>query len=74
MIGVFLCNWTYPAFKAAEECNRRVEKAFRTLEGAVEAALARRGRLKRGKGKKGKRGKGKKGKGRTGESDHRDSE
>src|SRR6516162_5069532 len=71
LIGVFLCSWTYPAFKAAEECNRRVEKAFRTLEGAVEAALARRGRLKRGKGKKGKRGKGKKGKGRTGESDHR---
>ena len=74
LIGVFLCSWTYPAFQAAAECNRRVEEAFRGLEGAVEAAMARRGRLKRGKGKKGKRGKGKKGKGRTGESDHRDSE
>jgi len=71
LIGVFLCSWTYPAFQAAKECNRRVEEAFRGLEGAVEAAMARRGRIKRGKGKKGKRGKGKKGKGRTGESDHR---
>ena len=58
LIGVFLCSWTYPAFKAAEECNRRAEEAFRTLEGAVEAALARLDRIKREKGKKGKRGKG----------------
>jgi len=54
LIGVFLCSWTYPAFEAATECNRRVEEAFRGLEGAVEAALARSDR-KNGKGVIGKR-------------------
>jgi hypothetical protein len=71
LIGVFLCSWTYPAFQAAKECNRRVEEAFRGLEGAVEAALQRIDRLRADKkkgriGKKGKRaigkGKGQKGK------------
>src|SRR6516164_2963795 len=57
LIGVFLCSWTYPAFQAAKECNRRVEEAFRGLEGAVEAALQRIDRLraKRQKGRIGKK-------------------
>jgi len=64
LIGVFLCSWTYPAFKAAKECNRRVEEAFRGLEGAVEGALQRIDRLraKREKGRIGKKGKRRKGK------------
>jgi len=64
LIGVFLCSWTYPAFQAAKEGNRRVEEAFRGLKGAVEAALQRIGRLraKREKGRIGKKGKRRKGK------------
>jgi hypothetical protein len=58
LIEVFLCSWTYPASQAAKECNRRVEEAFRGLEGAVEAALQPIDRLraKREKGRIGKRG------------------
>ena len=41
LIGVFLCSEAYHAFKAAEQCNRRVEEAFGTLEGALDAALGR---------------------------------
>ena len=41
MIGVFLCSEAYHAFKAAEQCNRRVEEAFRGLESAVQKALDR---------------------------------
>ena len=59
MIGVFLCSCTYPAFQAAKECNRRVEEAFRGLEGAVEGALQRIDRL-RAKREKGRIGKNKK--------------
>jgi len=68
LIGVFLCSWTYPAFQAAKECNRRVEEAFRGLEGAVEAALQRIDKLraKREKGRIGKKGKRRKGKGERG--------
>ena len=64
LIGVFLCSWTYPAFQAAKECNRRVEEAFRGLEGAVEAALQRIDRLRaeREKGRIGKKKKRRKGK------------
>ena len=39
MIGVFLCSEAYHAFKEAEQCNRRVEEAFRALEGALEPAV-----------------------------------
>jgi len=70
LIGVFLCSWTYAAFEAAKESNRRVEEAFRTLEGAVEATARRdesKGKGEMGKKRKrcgtGKGGKGKKGKG-----------
>jgi len=75
LIGVFLCSWTYPAFQAAKECNRRVEEAFRGLEGAVEAALQRIDRLRaereKGRiGKKKKRRKGKKVKGGIDPSGH----
>ena len=41
MIGVFLCSEAYQALKAAKQCNRRVEEAFRALEGALEPALQR---------------------------------
>jgi len=41
LIGVFLCSEAYHAFKAAEQCNRRVEQAFRALERALEDALGR---------------------------------
>jgi len=71
LIGVFLCSWTYAAFVAAKESNRRVEEAFRTLEGAVEAtARSDESKGKGGMEKKGKRwgtGKGGKGKKRKGE-------
>ena len=71
LIGVFLCSWTYAAFVAAKESNRRVEEAFRTLEGAVEAtARSDESKGKGGMGKKGKRwgtSKGGKGKKRKGE-------
>jgi len=65
LIGVFLCSWTYAAFVAAKESNRRVEEAFRTLEGAVEAtARSDESKGKGGMGKKGKRwGTSKEGKG-----------
>jgi hypothetical protein len=39
LIGVFLCSEAYPAFKAAEQCNRQVEEAFRGLEEALKKAL-----------------------------------
>ena len=39
MIGVFLCSEAYHAFKAAQQCNRRVEEAYRGLESAVQKAL-----------------------------------
>ena len=39
LIGVFLCSETYPAFQAAERCNRQVEEAFRALERALKDAL-----------------------------------
>jgi len=39
LIGVFLCSEAYPAFKAAAECNHRVEKAFQDLERALQDAL-----------------------------------
>ena len=75
LIGVFLCSCTYPAFQAAKECNRRVEEAFRGLEGAVEGALQRIDRLraKREKGRIGKRErrKGKRVKGGIEPSGHR---
>src|SRR6516225_3870295 len=72
LIGVFLCSWTYPAFQAAKECNRRVEEAFRGLEGAVEGALQRIDRLraKRQKGRIGKKGKRRKRRGEKRESGH----
>jgi len=35
LIGVFLCSEAYPAFKAAAECNHRVEEAFQVLERAL---------------------------------------
>jgi hypothetical protein len=41
LIGVFLCSEAYHALKAAKECNRRVEEAFRALQGALEGALQR---------------------------------
>ena len=41
LIGVFLCSEAYHAFKAAEQCNRRVEEAFGALERALEPALQR---------------------------------
>ena len=41
LIGVFLCSEAYHAFKAAEQCNLRVEEAFGALEGALDAALGR---------------------------------
>jgi len=68
LIGVFLCSCTYPAFQAAKECNRRVEEAFRGLEGAVEGALQRIDRLraKREKGRIGKKRKAKREKGERG--------
>jgi hypothetical protein len=39
LIGVFLCSEAYPAFKAAAECNHRVEEAFQVLERALQDAL-----------------------------------
>ena len=39
LIGVFLCSEAYHAFKAAQQCNRRVEEAYRGLESAVQKAL-----------------------------------
>ena len=39
LIGVFLCSEAYHAFKAAEQCNRRVEEAFDALERALQDAL-----------------------------------
>ena len=44
MIGVFLCSEAYPVFKAVEQCNRRVEQAFRVLERALGDALEKRKR------------------------------
>ena len=41
LIGVFLCSEAYHAFKAAEQCNRRVEEAFGALERALQEALGR---------------------------------
>jgi hypothetical protein len=38
---VFLCSEAYQAFQAAEQCNRGVEEAFGTLEGALDDALGR---------------------------------
>jgi len=65
LIGVFLCSWTYAVFAAAKESNRRVEEAFRTLEGAVEESRRKKqGARSKKQGKKGKRwGTGKGGKG-----------
>jgi hypothetical protein len=39
LIGVFLCSEAYPTFKAAAECNHRVEKAFQNLERALRDVL-----------------------------------
>jgi hypothetical protein len=39
LIGVFLCTEAYPTFKAAAECNHRVEKAFQDLERALQDVL-----------------------------------
>jgi hypothetical protein len=39
LLAPFLCSEAYQAFKAAQQCNRRVEDAFRALERALEAAL-----------------------------------
>ena len=39
MIGVFLCSEAYPAFKAAAECNRRVDEAFQVLQRALQDVL-----------------------------------
>jgi hypothetical protein len=36
---VFLCSEAYHAFKAAAECNRRVEQAFGDLERALKQVL-----------------------------------
>jgi hypothetical protein len=39
LIGVFLCSEAYPAFKAASECNHRVEEAFQVLQRAPQDVL-----------------------------------
>jgi hypothetical protein len=51
LIGVFLCSEAYHAFKAADQCNRRVEEAFRGLESAVQKALDRKDAAAARKGK-----------------------
>ena len=39
MVGVFLCSEAFQTFKPVEECNRRVEEAFQTLERALQSVL-----------------------------------
>ena len=39
LVGVFLCSEAFQTFKPVEECNRRVEEAFQTLERALQSVL-----------------------------------
>jgi len=39
LIGTFLCSEAFRTFKPIEECNRRVEEAFQTLERALQDVL-----------------------------------